>query len=91
MTPRQARREQMRKLVREWRASGEPASRFASRQAMTKDTFRYWRQRFSRDTDRRSRKGTPTVFLASQWEFGGVRGRWLWSGTTSDRRASVDT
>jgi hypothetical protein len=76
MTPRQAKREQMRKLVREWRASGEPASRFASRQGMTKDTFRYWRQRFGRDaTDRRSGRGTPTVFAPVRLvgEAGGMR------------------
>jgi hypothetical protein len=66
----------MRKLVREWRASGEPASRFASRQGMTKDTFRYWRQRFSRDTtDSRSRKAAPTAFAPVRvvGDAGGMR------------------
>lgn len=46
MGEREAKREQMRGLVREWRASGEPAAGFARRHGMTKDGFRYWRARF---------------------------------------------
>ena len=65
MKAREAKRERMRKLVREWLASGEPASRFAAQQGLTKETFRFWRQRFGRNKARRGRRRPAEPVLAA--------------------------
>ena len=44
---REAKRARMRKLVKEWRASGEPVGRFAARHGMSENGFRYWRLQFA--------------------------------------------
>jgi hypothetical protein len=43
MSYQEARRARMRKLVKEWRASGEPVGRFAARHGMGENGLRYWR------------------------------------------------
>jgi transposase-like protein len=60
----ETKREQMRELVREWRASGEAAAGFARRHGMTKDGFRYWRTRFGRGTTEREARSKRVAFAA---------------------------
>ena len=62
MEQRETKREQMRELVREWRASGEPAAGFARRHGMTKDGFRYWRKRLGSETIERETRGKRVAF-----------------------------
>lgn len=47
MSYQDAKRARMRKLVKEWRASGEPVGRFARSHGMSENGFRYWRLQFA--------------------------------------------
>ena len=58
----EAKRARMRGLVEQWRASGEPLSRFAGRHGLTENGFRYWNERFGRKHPRRGPCSTPPVF-----------------------------
>jgi hypothetical protein len=58
----EAKRERMRRLVGQWRASKEPLAHFARRHGLTTWRLRYWSERFGPMRPQRSARGARPAF-----------------------------